>query len=187
LNHPDATEADILKAVRKELNQQQAQINREYTKLSAQDAQQRTEKLMDEKQSVDNKQATGKWQAQDTSHLRALQSDEGIIADPEKIKTYIEAYYSPKLQAPNDGIKTGKYMPHEAQRSYPWAVDNRIAAYKSLLPVPRNQTAWLHDALDDEVAFHTCLKTLARGKAPGPDKVANEILQALPEEGKQAL
>jgi hypothetical protein len=41
---------------------------------------------MDEKQSVGNKQATGKWQAQDTSNLRALQTDVGIIADPEKSK-----------------------------------------------------------------------------------------------------
>jgi hypothetical protein len=31
LKHPDATEVDILKAVRKELNHQQAQINQEYT------------------------------------------------------------------------------------------------------------------------------------------------------------
>jgi hypothetical protein len=31
------------------------------------------------------------------------------------------------------------------------------------------------------VVFDTCLKTLAKGKAPGPDKVPNEILQALPD------
>jgi hypothetical protein len=187
LKHPEATAEDSLKAVRKELNRQQAQINREYNKLSVQDAQQQAQKLMDEKQSMGNKQATGKWQAQDRSNLRTLHADDSIIVDPDKIRNYVEAYYSPKLQAPNDGIKTGKYMPHEVQRSYPWEVENRFAEYKTLLPVPRNQTTWLHDALDDEVAFHTCLKTLARGKAPGPDQVANEILQALPEEGKQAL
>jgi len=188
LKHPDDTEEHVLKAVRKELNRQQAQINREYTKLSVQDTRQRTQKLMDEKQSVGNKQATGKWQAQEKSNLRALQTDTGITTDPDKIKTYIEAYYSPKLKAPNEGIKTGKYMPHEAERAYPWEVDPRFAEYKTLLPyASRHNTTWLHDALDDEVAFHTCLKTLARGKVPGPDKVANEILQALPAEGKQAL
>jgi len=42
---------------------------------------------MDAKQSVGNKQATGKWQAQDKSNLRALRTDVGIIADPDKIKT----------------------------------------------------------------------------------------------------
>jgi hypothetical protein len=38
----------------------------------------------------------------------------------------------------------------------------------------------MHHAIDDEVAFYTCLKTLANGKAPGPDGVANNLLQILP-------
>jgi ribonuclease HI len=41
--------------------------------------------------------------------------------------------------------------------------------------------------IDDELAFCSCIKTLAKGKAAGPDGVANEILQALPSAGKQAL
>eukprot|EP00775_Hariotina_reticulata_P015124 gene15124-biopygen1518 len=187
--HPDATETEALKAIREALNNQQGEINREYTKLSAQEERHRVQKLMDEKQSAGNKQATGKWHAQTTSNLKVLQTDEGLISEPGKIKKYIESYYAPKLRAPNNGIKTGKYMPHVAVRDYPWDTEARFSTYKALLPVPREPvtTTWLHDAIDDEVAFHTCLKTLARGKVPGPDKVANEILQALPEEGKQAL
>eukprot|EP00775_Hariotina_reticulata_P015153 gene15153-biopygen1942 len=144
---------------------------------------------MDEKQSVGNKQATGKWQPQARTNLRVLQTETGLIADPDKVKAHIEAYYAPKLKAPGLGIKTGKYMPQEAARSYPWDTDTHCNQYKELLTRQRSEAtdAWLHDAIDDEVAFHTCLKTLARGKAPGPDNVSNEILQALPDEGKQAM
>eukprot|EP00775_Hariotina_reticulata_P006755 gene6755-biopygen8554 len=172
--HPDATETEALKAIREALNNQQGEINREYTKLSAQEERHRVQKLMDAKQSAGNKQATGKWHAQTTSNLKVLQTDEGLISEPGKIKKYIESYYAPKLRAPNNGIKTGKYMPHVAVRDYPWDTEARFSTYKALLPVPREPvtTTWLHDAIDDEVAFHTCLKTLARGKVPGPDKVA---------------
>eukprot|EP00775_Hariotina_reticulata_P002516 gene2516-biopygen4093 len=150
--HPDATDTDALKAIRKELNRQQGEINREYTKLSAQEERHRVQKLMDEKQSAGNKQATGKWQAQTTSNLKVLQTEEGLISEPGKIKKHIESYYAPKLRAPNNGIKTGKYMPHVAVRDYPWDTEARFSTYKALLPVPREPvtTTWLHDAIDDE-------------------------------------
>lgn len=45
----------------------------------------------------------------------------------------------------------------------------------------------MHKLISDELLFHTCIKTLAQGKAPGPDEVANEVLQALPEVAKTAL
>eukprot|EP00775_Hariotina_reticulata_P002197 gene2197-biopygen3730 len=170
--HPDATDTEALKAVRKELNRQQGEINREYTKLSAQEERHRVQKLMDEKQSAGNKQATGKWQAQTTSNLKVLQTDEGLISEPGKIKKYIESYYAPKLRTPNNGIKTGKYMPHVAVRDYPWDTDARFSTYKALLPVPREPvtTTWLHDAIDDEVAFHTCLSHLPGAKCQAQTK-----------------
>jgi len=187
--HPHANADTAMRAVRKELNKEQGCIDKEHTKLSMQEAQQRTQKLMDEKQSIGNKQATGKWQPQARTNLRVLQTERGLIADPDKIKAHIEAYYAPKLKAPGQGVKTGKYMPQEAARSYPWDTDAHCTQYKELLTRQRSEAAdaWLHEAIDDEVAFHTCLKTLARGKAPGPDNVSNEILQALPDEGKQAM
>ena len=187
--HPEAQEKDALQAVRKQLNTEQAHINKEHTKLTEQAARQRAQQLMDERQSVGNKQATGKWQPQSQSNLRILQTtDEDMLTHPDKIIEYIEQYYAPKLAAPTGGVKTGKYLPGELPRDYPWEANTAPSVGKGLLPTnATSQRAWLHQAIDDEVAFAACLKTLAKGKAPGPDKVANEIIQALPDTGKQAM
>jgi hypothetical protein len=85
-------------------------------------------------------------------------------------------------------VKSGKYLLAEAPRNYPWTSQQEFAQYNRLLEgaAPLNRE-WLHEAIDDEVVFDTCLKTLAKGKAPGPDKIPNEILQALPDVGKLAM
>lgn len=85
-------------------------------------------------------------------------------------------------------MKTGKYLPYETPRNYPWTNSREFRQYSRLLDgAAPAQREWLHEAIDDETVFDTCLKTLARGKAPGPDKVPNEVLQALPDDGKQAM
>ena len=45
----------------------------------------------------------------------------------------------------------------------------------------------MHKLIQDKVAFKECIQTLSRGKTPGPDGIANELIQALPPVAKQAV
>jgi len=66
-------------------------------------------------------------------------------------------------------IKTGKYMPEEAERAYPWDRGHMILLNTKNCCLCLGKTApGFMTPLDDEVAFHTCLKTLARGRGTGP-------------------
>jgi hypothetical protein len=102
--------------------------------------------------------------------------------------SYIEHFYREKLRAPRGTVKTGRYLPDQTPRQYPWDVDPTHKACAGLLAdaVPATRE-WLHNTIDDEVAFHACITSLARGKAPGPERVPNEVLLALPDVAKQAL
>jgi hypothetical protein len=186
--HPEATELEALMAIYDSQNKELAAINKQGTKLTDQAEVRKQRALLDEKQSLGNKLATGKYQDTLKSALHILQTQDGTTTDPERIKNIIYDYYKEKLTAPHGRVKTGKYLPHETPRNYPWTNKREFRRYSRLLegaaPAKRE---WLHDAIDVEVVFDTCLKTLAKGKAPGPDKMPNEILQALPEEGKRAM
>jgi hypothetical protein len=98
-------------------------------------------------------------------------------------------FFASKTTAPEPNGKTGTYLPHEVDRQYVWDTDPEFKEYRGLIQktAPSGPREWMHKAIDDELAFHTCLKTLAQGKATGPDGVANKLLQLLPDEGKKAL
>jgi exonuclease III/ribonuclease HI len=186
--HPELTQTGALLHMHKDLNRQLASINKEHAKLSEQAEIRKTRQQLDERQKTGNKIATGKAAWAPKSALRVLDTGAGTTSDPTRIMQLIETYYQDKLCVPGGGIKTGHYLPEEVARDYPWKSDPAHRMYQNLLPgseTPHRE--WLHDAIDDEVAFDTCLRSLAKGKAPGPDRVPNEILQALPDTGKQTI
>ena len=186
--HPEATERGALLAVHKDLHEQLTCINKEHAKLSEQAEIDRVRKQLDASQKLGNRIATGKAAFTPRSALRILDTDQGTTTDPTRIMNIIETYYKEKLRVYGGGVKTGRYLPGDAPRDYPWRMDPLHRSYAHLLDGSApEQREWLHDAIDDEVAFSTCLKSLAKGKAPGPDRVPNEILQALPDTGKEAL
>eukprot|EP00878_Enallax_costatus_P023341 GHUV01024817.1.p1 GENE.GHUV01024817.1~~GHUV01024817.1.p1 ORF type:complete len:454 (-),score=33.76 GHUV01024817.1:203-1564(-) len=186
--HPEATDRGALLAVHKDLHEQLTCINKEHAKLSEQAEIDRIRNQLDAKQKLGNRMATGKAAFTPRSALRILDTDQGTTTDPTRIMSIIETYYKEKLRVCGGGVKTGRYLPGDAPRDYPWRTDPSHRSYAHLLDGSApDQREWLHDAIDDEVAFDTCLKSLAKGKAPGPDRVPNEILQALPDTGKEAL
>lgn len=68
--------------------------------------------------------------AGDCSSLQ-LVSNGDIITEPTKVMEAIEQYYSHKMAA-GPSITTGKYLPADIQRNYPWEakqVDDKLTHY----------------------------------------------------------
>ena len=108
----------------------------------------------------------------------------------------VTQYYTAKL-VPASGCKHGMYGPDRTVPAYPWQVGPSTAD----TPLPTNTPDFtfplpphllpprlpLYAQLHDRDAFQACLRTLSRGKAPGPDGVTNEMLLLLPEAAHDAL
>jgi hypothetical protein len=118
-----------------------------------------------------------------------VQTPEGLLATTaDEVLAATETWAHNKMKAPEPNGKTGKYLPEVAPRNYPWQTPEFASEGDPLADnLPTGPRQWQHHVIDDEVAFTACLKTLARGKATGPDKVANELLQALSPAGKRAI
>jgi hypothetical protein len=186
---PSLTEADALKKYINRMQKEKGRIDAEHAKLSMQQTAKHEQTLIQTNYRVGSKVALGSYKARSKAEGRALLTPSGEYAVGERLVTYTAEWVAAAMKAPEPNGKTGKYLPHEAARDYPWEVRPEHAAYKGLMQrtAPKGPRKWLHDAIADESAFDFCLKTMARGKAPGPDKVANEILQALPDAGKCSL
>ena len=189
-DHACSTREEALLAVREALRRQRNKIDREHTRISEQEEARRFRDLMETNQKTGNKIAMGRHKPTPPVALRAIKKEDGELATSKKAVLEATAQWARrKLTAPEPNGKTGRYLPHEAPRQYPWEADPDFSQYKGLIEetIPEEPCNWMHAAIDDKVAFQACLKTLSRGKAPGPDGVANELLQALPPEGKRAL
>ena len=163
-------------------------LDKQHSTLCQQDAIKRERRILTKRPKMGNKIALRKTDEAPNTALRVLRTGDGTtITDPKDITAFIEATYRQKTMAP--GVKTGRYLPEEVARDYPFEKEGNFAEYHNtcILNSPPGPRSWLHSAIDDDVAFRTCLKSLARGKAPGPDGVTNEVLQALPPEGKTVL
>jgi hypothetical protein len=101
----------------------------------------------------------------------------------EKVKQVLEDFHRPLLRPPG-GVKNGKYLPEEAPRNYPWSDKSKEGLDPFKLETDATGTnstrRWLADHIRDEQVFFAYYKTLSSGKAPGPDKVTNELLKILP-------
>ena len=122
--------------------------------------------------------------------LRAIFNDtDQIVTAPDAVKDAIEGYYTSKmLPAQGSGTKTGLYLPADQTREYPWMQEGSpdpfaLATATTIGLAPR---MWLHDKQDKQ-AFEACLKSLSKGKAPGPDGITNEMLNLLPIQAQEML
>ena len=93
------------------------------------------------------------------------------------------------LPAQGSGTKTGLYLPADQTREYPWMQEGSpdpfaLATATTTGLAPR---MWLHDKIADKQAFEACLKSLSKGKAPGPDGITNEMLNLLPIQAQEML
>lgn len=187
--HPGTSREEALKATQARLRDKRNRIDKEHTKIQEQEAAASFQMLLNSNQKLGNKLALGKHKPNPPVALRAVQTPEGLLATTaEEVTEVTKTWARNKMKAPEPNGKTGKYLPEEAPRNYPWANQEYASEGDPLADnLPTGPRRWLHHAIDDEVAIATCLKTLARGKATGPDKVANELLQALPPSGQRAL
>jgi ribonuclease HI len=107
-------------------------------------------------------------------------------ADPEEVKATIEDYYREKQNAPS-GLKTGKYLPEEAERRYPFTAKGTTDGFKLETLATQGPRAFLQHSVQDKIMFMACIDTLSNGKAPGPDGVVNEVLKHLPIKVKEII
>ena len=161
------------------MGHEQADINKHHQKLALQEAIRQEQRMLEAKQKLGNKLATGQHKPTPAIACKVVKTAQGLVTDPKQVLEAMHEWCRAKLVAPEPGGKTGRYLPEEAQRNYPFddRTDPDFRQYKDLLlrTAPNGPREWMHRLICDEVAFHTCLKTLKHNKAPGPDGVINEI------------
>jgi len=129
---------------------------------------------------------------QSRTGLRALRDPETntIETEPTKQAQIVEKYFSDTMKAVN--IKSGKYLPEDAPRNYPWEQANTSSPIPDPFTLQSRitkdesqgfkQRRWLHPKILDETAFTECIKTLSNDKSPGPDGIVNKLLRLFPHE-----
>ena len=156
-----------LKQLKRDLGKELRTIDREHAKLCQQEHLRKMQALYDDKQKIGNKIITGQYKGRNSAALHAIHTEEGLITDRQAIVEIIEKYYTKKMVSAT-GIKTGKYMPSEAPRQYPWAQEGATDRFQLETAIttgaaPHN---WLHSHIQDAQAYQACVKTLSHGKAP---------------------
>lgn len=187
-DHPEATRETTAAAVRKALQRQIQQINREHMTHAAQMERHRQQTFADTHQKLANKRATGTYVKPVSQALRVLEDERNnntVVTGPrckEVVQSYVTARASahdPSCQPPTRSTDTAVNEP------FPFMLPTAIDRFTLEHPQPTARS--LHHIRQDECTFRQCLNTLANNRCPGPDGIANEILKALPDECKQAI
>jgi hypothetical protein len=119
-------------------------------------------------------------------------------SDTTRVQQVLETHYREQLKAPTwcwlqvelaaSMASTYQRRPHS--RNYPWQSGGKGDIETFHLQTdetePR-QRKWLAEYATDEAVFFECLKSLSSGKAPGPDKIGNELLKMLPVQVKKLI
>ena len=97
-----------------------------------------------------------------------------MTSDPSRIQKITEKFFENQLAPPN--FKTGKYLPHEAPRNYPFEAPGAVDSFQLWTDASHAPTRrWLHSTIVDKAAFHDCMNSLRNAKTPGPDGMSNEL------------
>ena len=114
-------------------------------------------------------------------HLALMDpATKAMTDDPANMLRIITKHFADAQRHPG-GMKTGKYLPGHCARNYPFAQPNAPDRFTLETPATHlEKRPWLHNAMQDPSLFRDCLRSLSHGKAPGPDGIQNEVLQALP-------
>ena len=109
-----------------------------------------------------------------------------VSMQPKEILNILQVFYGQLMQPPGGRKNSGKYLPQEQDRHYPWQnpknPDNFVLETKA---TSLHQRPWLHDSALDVHAFEECVQSLSNGKCPGPDGITNELLKMLPTQLKE--
>lgn len=114
----------------------------------------------------------------------AFRDDAGKLHLGDDLLRFVEKQVSSRASHPGVAPKCGDYLPDQVQRDYPFARSN---ATDGMAEFAGPRRGWLHERIADWDEFSKCLRSLKRGKAPGPDSIPNEILRSLPHTGRRAM
>jgi hypothetical protein len=182
---------DQLKGLKVAIRKQIQSIDRQHQTQAKQRMIMKRQALYDRRQKIGNQIITGQYKGRNSMQLRALYNDASdVVIAPDQVMETIERYYTSKMiPAQGSGTKTGLYLPEHQPRTYPWMQEGcpnpfELATSTSTGMAPKT---WLHDKIADKQAFEACLKSLSKGKAPGPDGITNEMLNLLPIQAQEML
>jgi ribonuclease HI/exonuclease III len=106
--------------------------------------------------------------------------------DAATVKHLLSSYFGNTMGIAPGRTKTGKFLPTEALRSYPWNVGKDRFELTSDAVADRDGRTMLLNMRQESV-FWECLHHLKNNKAAGPDGIPNELLKILPEQVHRAI
>ena len=113
-----------------------------------------------------------------------------VLNKPEEVLQQVHKYFQNQAN-PAFGPKTGKFLPTEIVRSYPWAVGSHgnLDPYtiETKVGKPRYGKVSILDHIRCPSMFSARVRGLSNNKQPGPDGIPNELIKHLPEELHQAI
>ena len=108
-----------------------------------------------------------------------------ISTDPCRVTQVIEDFYT-NLFAPGHVIKTGTYLPEDREPGfkYPWERPENPDNFKLELPpdLADPRTSDLLQLMMTPGTYWDRVRHMKRSKAPGPDRIPNELLKTLPDQ-----
>ena len=111
-----------------------------------------------------------------------------VINAPADITAYVHKAFQQQAE-PVFGTKTGKYLPEDVRRDYPWSRSSALDPYTLETDVGKQGLVDIEllKLIKDPNLFQRHLQKLPNRKSPGPDCIPNELLKHLPEEVQQAM
>jgi hypothetical protein len=184
---PDADTLAMLKAAEKRLAAKKREIDSEHRLLGHQQAAKRQQQRLETTPKLAHREIFGKQQRREQLEAVIDPATGRLTTRPQVVVEATRQYFAAGAAAPR-GRKTGRYLPAEAVRDYPW---ERTEADDSFTleneATGQSRRPWTLDKIRDEAMFFDCCKRLSNGKAPGPDNIPNEVLKMLPPEVKRLL
>ena len=160
----------------------------EEQRAGAERAAKREQDMLDKKPKQAHRNIFGKG-LQDAGPVNAVRDTltGQVTIDPARVAEIVERDFSAQLKPPG-GKKTGRYLPADAPRDYPWERATATDRFKVENDATgRSKRQWMHNSICDKTAFDECFRKMSNGKASGPDGVTNELLKMLPDDIKEIL
>jgi hypothetical protein len=184
---PAAGDLAMLKAAEKRLMAKKREIDNEHRLLGHQRAAQRQQQRLQTSPKLAHREIFGKQRHREQLEAMVDPASGRLTTRPAAVIEATRQYFAAGAAAPT-GQKTGRYLPTEAARDYPWeraGADDRFTLENKA--TCHGRRPWTLEKIRDEAMFFDCCKRLSNGKAPGPDTIPNEILKMLPPEVKQLI
>ena len=184
---PSGDALATLEKFQRRLEARKREIDAVHRRVGLQEAAQRQRQLLDEKPKLAHRNIFGRDQNRQQLAAVVDPSTGRPTTRPAAVIEATRQHFAAK-SAPPAGRKTGRYLPAEAPRDYPWAQAAALDRYALETGATRlDRRPWLFHQVKDEQLFFQCCQRLANGKTPGPDEIPNEVLKMLPPEVKRVI